>query len=152
MVGITRGEYLGLGFEATESPGMNDSIAVPGVATAIGMSGVREFFLDLLVDAGGLFGTGIAKDAGEFQQHKWTRNEDAGLVRQSAKGFDGIIGSAGAGVNDRHLILRHGGELFVAAAANLLQFLENLIVALEVLETKRGVIAREFSGIGARIF
>src|SRR5256885_16813201 len=73
----------------------------------------------------------------KFQQHKWARNEDAGLVRQSTKDFDGIIRLAGAGVNDRRLILRHAGELFVAAAADLLQLFDCLIVALQVLETKR---------------
>src|SRR6266403_1242388 len=124
------------------------------IQAAIGLirdSGVREFLLDLLVDAGGFLWIRTAKDSGEFQQHKWARNEDAGLVRQSAKDFDCIIGFAGARVNDRHLILRHGGQLFVTAAADLLQFFECLIVALEVLETKRGVVAREFSGIRAGI-
>src|SRR2546421_12460126 len=110
-------------------------------------SGVREFLLDLLVDAGGFLWIRTAKDSGEFQQHKWARNEDAGLVRQSTKDFDGIIRLAGAGVNDRRLILRHAGELFVAAAADLLQLFDCLIVVLQVLETKRGVVVRESSGI-----
>ena len=35
----------------------------------------------------------------------------------------------------------------VAAAADLLQFFDCLIVALQVLETKRGVVARESSRI-----
>src|SRR5258706_8391111 len=69
------------------------------------------------------------------------------LVRQSAKDFDSIIGLAGAGVDDRHLILRHSRELLVTASADLLQFLECLIVTIEILETEGGVVARKFPGI-----
>src|SRR5260370_13596140 len=124
------------------------------IQAAIGLirnGGVRKFLLNLLVDAGSLFWVGIAKDAGKFQQHKRPRHENALLVRQSTKGFDRILGLASAGVNNRHLILGHGGEFLVAGAADLLQFFERLIVALEVLETKGGIVARKFSGIRALI-
>src|SRR6266550_971609 len=49
MVGIARGEYLGFGFESAEGPGMNNSIAVASVATAVRVSGFR------IAPAAGLF-------------------------------------------------------------------------------------------------
>src|SRR6266581_2451694 len=125
------------------------------IQAAIGLirnRGVREFLLDLLVDACGLFWVGIAKEAGKFQQHQRTRHKCALFVRQSTKDFDRIISLAGPRVNDRHLILRHRSELFVATADDLLQFFERLVVAFEVLETKRGIVASVFSGICAGIF
>src|SRR5882762_5600767 len=124
------------------------------IHAAIGLvrdGGVRKFLLDLLVDAGGFFGVGSAKDAGKFQQYHRPRHEDTRFIRQSAEDFDGIIGLAGAGINYRHLILRHGRELFVAAAADFFQLLERLIVVLEALEAKRLVVTREFSGLRAGI-
>src|SRR5713226_7543902 len=81
------------------------------IQAAIGLirdGGIREFFLYLLINAG------------KFQQHQRPRHKSALLVRQSAKGFHGIIGLASTGRNERHLILGHGRKLLIAAAADFL--------------------------------
>ena len=49
MIRIPRGEDLGFGFQASERPGMNDSVAVARVHTAVGMRGLR------VAPAAGLF-------------------------------------------------------------------------------------------------
>src|ERR1700723_354871 len=42
MIGVARGEDLRLGFEAAESAGVDDAVAVAGVIVAIGMLRLRE--------------------------------------------------------------------------------------------------------------
>ena len=41
MIGKSRGEYLRLGFQAPESPRVNDSIAVPSILATVGMRLLR---------------------------------------------------------------------------------------------------------------
>src|SRR5437773_12098359 len=69
------------------------------IQAAIGLiseGGVREFLLDLLVNAGGFLWIGTAKGTGKFQQHKRARNVDAWLVSQIAIAYDYVSGFAGA--------------------------------------------------------
>ncbi len=42
VIGVARGEYLGLGFEAAESTRMDDAVPVARVIVAIGMLRLRE--------------------------------------------------------------------------------------------------------------
>src|SRR5205085_10859820 len=76
------------------------------IQAAVGLFGdvrIRELFLDLLIDARGLFWIRIAKNARKLQQHHGTRHKHAWLVRESAKQLGGVARFSGARVNNGHL-------------------------------------------------
>src|SRR5580692_7204378 len=74
------------------------------------------------------------------------------MVGQIAENFDGLGRLSRALVNHSCLILRHGYEFFVFARTDLLQLLESLIVALEVLVAERSVVGGKSAGICVWIF
>src|SRR5262249_28516908 len=99
------------------------------VQTPIGLfrnSGMRKFLLQLLIDAGGFPGIRLAKHARKFEQDQGTRHERRRFVGQSTKDLDGILRFVGAGINDPHLILRHGGKLFIAPSTDFPQLFKGL--------------------------
>src|SRR5207302_1116848 len=106
MIGIASCEDLRFRLDPAKSPGMNDAAAVG----LLGNIRVREFFLNLLIDARCFLWIGGAESAGKLQKHEGTRNQRARLIRKSPKQFYPVVVLAGAHVNDGHLVLSHGGK------------------------------------------
>src|SRR5262249_22739733 len=120
---------------------------------ALGNGGVRWIVLfQLLVERGGFRGIALPEQVGEFEKSKWPWDKSGFRIGDGAVGFDGVVGFSRAGVKIGELILRHGREFFVAAADELFQFFDGLILLLEIQQREGFVVARESTGIGFGIF
>ncbi len=112
---------------------------------------IGKLFLNLLIEVGSFRGIALTQKIGEFHEHQRPRHKYRAQFGNRTVGSHGVIRLARASVNVRHLVLRHGGKFFVAARAELFQFFESLVVALEIFQFEGLIVAGEASGVSARI-
>src|SRR5580700_3180181 len=118
----------------------------------VGDGRIRKFFFKLLVDAGGFLGIALAQSLSKLKEHERTRHKNRRVLSQVAEYFGSLGVLSRAFVNHSRLILRHGDKFFVLAGADFLQFLEGLIVPLQVFVAKRCIVGSEPAGIRVWIF
>src|SRR6202008_3464325 len=66
---------------------------------------VGIIFLELFVERGGLFGIGLAKHAGKFEQHQRLRHQNRARRTERTQGLSGLVHLAGSFRDQRRLVL-----------------------------------------------
>src|ERR1700736_1885925 len=162
MIGETHGKNLGLGFQAAKGARVNNTIAVANIIVAVGMRRLNTATAARILDVHrpwraarrvvlGIDGTLRRVRGRESFAHltilegwpgfhtmmKSALKFISGLWRKATTPHIGFVRFSSARLDYPDLVLRHAGEVLVAALACFFKFLESLVVLLQILKTHR---------------